>query len=367
MPSRWARKTATDAAIAKFEKDFASTGIELTSADQLERPAVIPTGSLALDAALRIGGVPRGRIVELFGPEHAGKSTLADMIVASAQRTYPDQRTAFVDAEHTFDAPWAAELGVDLPKLKIVDRPETAQDVADATKALLESGLYSVVVLDSVGAMISKRELEKDADEDTVAEIAKIMTRLVKQAATICHATETLLLVINQIRGNISATGRGPATKRTGGFALEHMGSIRLAVRRGSDLPKTVRVDGVDIPVKYPMVVKVEKNKLAPYGNVANLWLTNQATERWGPVGVDQPDEAATFGERVGAVERKGAFYTTSDGQRHQGREALLAHLRANPPLVAQIREAVIASLTGQLAEQPEPDPDPLGISRIEV
>jgi recombination protein RecA len=367
MSSRWTRKKATDAALDRFDAEFAKTGIDMIDGDKLVRPDVIPTGSLALDYALKIGGIPGGRITELYGPEHAGKSTLADMIVASAQRRYPDQRTGWVDAEHTFDGPWADALGVNLKKLKMVDNPETAQDVADGTYKMLDSGLFSVVVLDSIGAMISKRELEKDADEDTMAEIARIMNRLVRQAAAICHGNGTALVLVNQIRANISANGRGPATKRTGGFTVEHMGSVRMSVRRGADPAKTVRRDGADVPVKYSMIVKVEKNKLAPYGNVANLWLANQATEKWGPVGIDQPDEAATFGERVGAVERSGSWYTTGDGERHNGRDALVKHLRAHPALVEEIRVKAIDSLAGQLAEQPDEDPDPLGIAKIEV
>lgn len=352
--------TPTAAAQARFEADFAkSMGTSLRRASQAARPEVIPTGSLALDRALVIGGLPRGRIVEYWGPEAAGKTTLAMLNVAEAQRRFPPPwMFGWVDMEQTFDPDWARALGMDLDRLWLVDNPHTAQDVADAHRKFVASGLCIYSVLDSIGSMISRGSLEKDADkEGRVGDVAKIVTEMVKQCSPLGAANGTTSIIINQIRAVIDGSKYGPKESTSGGWALKHVTTARLKIRRGAEAPHTVKIDGDDVPVSMETAVRVEKNKLAPWGRRASYWITNHETSRWGAVGLDKADEATTIGEQIGAIERRGAWYTLPDGERVNGRERVVEHLRAHPNLVEGIRERMLASLSGQVHDEETQEP----------
>lgn len=281
-------------------------------------------------------------------------TTMGILAVIEAQRTQPDKMCAWVDMEQTFEEQkaWAVSLGLDLTRLwRPAHPPRTAEDVADATQEFVSSGLCSVVVLDSIGGMITKLEYEKAADQATVASVARVVTRMVKQCSPIGYANGTTTLVINQVRSNIAKYG--PDTTTPGGWALKHITSMRLKASRGGERPKTIRYDGADLPVGYEVSVKVEKNKSAPYGRVANFWLFNRGTDTYGPLGVNKAAEAAVLGPRYGAVETKGAWYTLSDGERCNGNKALVAHLFDHPEKVEEIRAAVLARHVGQITEEP--------------
>jgi recombination protein RecA len=364
----WRPHSATDRAVAAFEERFGrAMGVELTHASEITAYQVIPTGSMTLDAALGVGGYTTGRVHELWGPEHAGKTTLAKLAAAAAQRVQPDKMVAWVDMEQTFDPAWATALGVNIGRLW---RPpvRTAEDVADMLKEFASSGLCSLLVLDSVGSMIGRVEYEKQADEDTVAIVARIVTRMVRQVAPIVAANGTTVIVINQVRSNVG--GYGAAQTTSGGWALKHITTTRLKVARGGSDPLTIPVEGKRIPVGHEVSVKVEKNKVAPYGNVASLWIRNRPTDKYGPVGVDQADEAVVMGLRYGVIQQAGAYYTTPDGERVKSRDSLLGHLRSHPGLVEQVRTEVLAKLASSIGEQPDPDDgtnpdDPLGIAEV--
>ena len=354
----WPSREATETAVRKFEDQFAKEmGADvLVAGEQILPPEVFSTGSLALDAALGIGGLPCGRVIEMWGPEHAGKTSMACLAVAEAQRKFPSKRVAWVDMEQTFDRAWAKALGVDLSRLWLVPNPKTAEDVADATKRFVESGLCSLVVLDSVGGMISRKEFEKESEEKTVAAVAGIVTRMVKQCSPIGRSNGTTTLIINQVRANIG--GYGATTQTSGGWALRHITTIKLKVQRGGSPPLTVRVQGTDLPVGHEVSVRVEKNKMAPYGKVAALWLINQETEKHGKVGVDRAEEALVFGLREGVISGKGtAWVTLPSGQRFNGNEKARTYLREHPEEVEEIREAVLASLMTFHEEEQEMSP----------
>lgn len=342
----WRSNKATKSAIEKFEEQFAKemgAGV-LSRSDKITPYEVVSTGSIALDSAVGIGGLPCGRVVEIWGPEHAGKTTLAMLLVATAQRQYPDKMTAWVDMEQTFDKTWAKALGVDLRRLWLVENPKTAEDVADATKRFVESGLCSVVVLDSVGGMISKKEFEKESDEATVAAVAGIVTRMVKQCSPMGRANGTISVVINQVRAIIGSYGGNQQS--SGGWALKHITSMKLKVNRGASQPLTVTVDGETIPVAYETTVKVEKNKCAPYGRVASIWIKNQATVKYGAVGIDAVDEALQFGIREGVIAGKGtAWLTLPNGERFNGKDKAKDYLIDHPEVVKEIRDAVMEKL----------------------
>jgi recombination protein RecA len=222
-----------------------------------------------------------------------------------------------------------------------------------------------MVVIDSVGGMIGKSEFEKDADEAVVAEVARIVTRMVKQISPLGADNRTTTLVINQVRANIDGNARGPKTGTSGGWALKHITTIRIRVRRGADQAKFVTVGGERVPVGYPMVAIIEKNKCAPYGSQATIWLFNQATTKYGPVGVDMISEAWDFGTRYGIIARGGANYTFPNGEVVRTADAAEKYLRENPVLAQEIREKVLEHLRGEIHEEQDNGSEDLDLSGV--
>lgn len=360
--SRWVGREATDAAVKKFEETFLKQmGDDLSTPrhNVAEPYEVISTGSIALDQALHIGGWPKGRVCEVWGPEHAGKTSLLMLTVAEAQKRYPNKMVAWLDMEQTFDEKWAMTLGVDLTRLW---RPpvRTAEDVADKARRFIESGLCSVVIIDSVGAMIARVEFEKESDEATVAIVAKIVTRAVKQASSIGASNGTTTIVVNQVRANIG--GYGSPEQESGGWALKHITSIKMYVRRGDSI--TVTRDSKEVPVGHFVSIRVTKNKTAPYGNSCDFMLKNQHTTKYGPPGVDIVAEATGFAAKSGVVRQAGGWYYCDPEDpefKVQGADKLEDFLREHPELVAKIREQIVAQAAeavdaGAVAEVPMVD-----------
>ncbi len=368
----WTDKKATAAAVTRFEAQFAKElGFIPTRGRRLDKIQVIPTGSLELDEALVIGGWPRGRSSQVWGPEHSGKTTLANLAVANAQRLYPEKMVAWVDPEGTFDGDWAEALGVDLDRLWLVESPKTAERAADAFRRFVEQGLCSLTVLDSVGALTSRKEFEKLAEEDTVALVARIVSRLVGQVSSAGAETKTAMLLINQDRSSLAKYG--PSSTPTGGRRIQFASTIRGKLGRASgEEPRTVKVEGQDAPlvVSFRAAFKVEKNKMAPSGGrVANFWLTNIPTEKHGPIGIDQVTEAVAAGLRHGLIHQGGGgIYEMPWGEKLKGREQVVATLRTRPDEVASIREQILAGLADQVQEQPSSpaDDDPHGLSEVD-
>ena len=304
----------------------------------------ISTGSLSLDYAVGIGGLVKGRVAEIWGTEGAGKTTLVMLTCAEAQEDEPDQLIGWVDAEHTFDAPWAKAHGMDLDRTRVIT-PHSAEDVADAVKEMIRSGLFSVVVLDSVGAMIGEKEIDKAADEATMGIKAKIVTRMVNIAATECPITNTTFIIVNQVRANL---GYGADTTTGGGWALKHASTMKFKVSRTGTSPFMQRINGEDMVVGHEIKVKVERNKVAPAYREATMVLFNQNCNL-GPIGIDTVDETATLGIKLGIIEQAGAWFTIPGGERVQGRPAVIAALRNDPERVKAIRELVLATRAGEV------------------
>ncbi len=345
----WKSRNATKAAVATFEAEFAKDmGFDLKSNDTYD---VVSTGSLNLDYALTVGGMPTGRVIEIWGPEHAGKTTVGCLMAAEYQRKFPNKKVAWVDMEQTFDPVWAEKLGVDV---KAMWRPtvKTAEDTADATKRLVESGLCSLVVLDSVGGMIAKMELQKEADEATVGLVAKIVTRMVKQVSPMAKSNGTTVCVVNQVRAAIGSYGADETT--AGGWALKHVTTIRLRVKRGS-MPHTITKDGKQVPVGHQMSIQVQKNKLGPYGQVAMVWLHNVATDKFGPIGVDVAQETFDFCKRMKLLGTKQGYYLFPDGETEvRGEPAAVQMLRDRDDWRDVLRGKVLASLAGKQIDESE-------------
>ena len=339
----------------QFEKSFGSG--TLVKAAKVAPYEVIPTGSLLLDYALGVGGWVIGRLAELWGPESGGKTSLCLVSMGEAQRAYPDRRVAFIDMEQTFDTALAVNYGVDLERCDVFN-PGSAEEVADAMKMLLQSGFYSMIVLDSIGAMIPEAEKEKDADEAVVALQAKIVTRMVKIAAVEAKKARSVVLIINQVRANVG--GYGADTTTGGGWALKHVTTHKVKVRRTGTPPYVIKKDGEDHLVGQEIALTVEKNKVAPPKKVAVINLMIADSDRYGPKGIDKSVEAVTLGVRLGIIKQAGPYYTTPDGERYQGREPLTAALRKNPDLVESIRANAVASLAGEVIVHPEDDEEDL-------
>lgn len=332
----------------RFAKRFGEKSIHMaTDADAYE---VIPTGSLALDYALGVGGYVEGRLVEIWGVDAIGKSTLALQAIGEAQRKHADKLAAWIDMEQVFDLGWAMQQGVDPERLTVMPAT-TAEDVADAMKEILVSGLFSIVVLDSIGAMIPQVEVEKGADEATMAVQAKIVTRMVKIAAPAAAESKTVVLLLNQVRANLSY---GATTTTGGGFALKHVTTHKLKLKRTGTKPYTARVPGEKEPVEvgHELAILVERNKVAPPKRTAIVSLFHTESDAFGPPGIDRVDEAVTMGLKLGVIEQAGPYYTLPDQTKLQGRDKLVAHVREHPELLALLRERVLAAT-------PDVEPEP--------
>ncbi len=380
-PADWTRRSASAAALRQFDEKYVKTlGHAPVRGRGESRIEVIPTGSIELDCALGIGGYPRGAITQTWGVQDSAKTSLAMLAIAEAQRAYPDQVCGWVNPENMFDPTWAESLGVDLGRLYLEEHPGTAEAAADAYCNLVSSGLCSLVVFDSVGAMASGEEFAKDAGDEVVGRTPKIVTRMVKKCSAIGSMNGTAMLIINQVRSIVGQNFGFNTTTRPGGHALEHATAVRLKLGPGGEEPKRVQLDGENkpIPVSRNFSAKVEKHKFYRPGSVADLWLTNFPTDEFGPIGIDAAPEAATFGLRTGVIEQTAQGRYALPGAdpndpeqrvKAHGREKLVDELRARPDLIALIRERAISSMRSQatVIDSDVDEDDPLGISKIEV
>ena len=366
---RGGAKKATASAREKFEDSFAKS-MGVTPKTKPKRPKIVTTGAMALDYALAVGGVPEGRVIEMWGPEHAGKTTTAIILAVQFQHAHPDRMIAWVDMEQTFDEDWAEALGLDMSRVYFYV-PMTAEDVSDAVKRFVYSDICSLVVLDSVGGMISRIETEKEADEETVGKVPKIVTRMVKTAAPKAATNGTTLCVINQVRANIG--GYGPDEDTGGGWALKHVTTMKLQVRKvggaGTSREYKRPHDEKPIPVGHKIAVRVQKNKMGPYGQVAEIWLHNVPTPTFGPVGFDNVGDTFGFAKRfnlLGPKAKSGYYLFGTDEVR--GEPAALDYLRLRPDLVEDLRKQVLATRADVVNEDidespPEEADDALGMA----
>jgi recombination protein RecA len=346
-------KSASELAIEKFEATFAKSFGEgvMRRASAVLPYDVISTGSIALDYAMGSGGYIKGRLTELWGPTSLGKTTLALIGAAQAQKAVPDRMVALIDQEKTFDEDWAVAHGVDPTRLLLIT-PTTAEDAADYMKTLIESDQVSMVVLDSIGAMLPAKEAEKDAGDAVVGVGAKIVTRMVKIATNLASEHQVAVVLVNQIRASIGSFV-GPDITRPGGHALQHCTTHVLKFRRTKEAPYFIGTDDDKTQVGQQIAITVEKNKVAPPKKTAIVTFFNQATEKYGPVGIDRAFESFTLGKRLGSVERTGAWYTLPDTSRHNGEDAVKAYLREHPEVQDMIRTKALASVAETVITDP--------------
>jgi len=319
------RDKALDVALANIEKQFGK-GSLMRLGDEAAVPiASIPTGSIALDVALGIGGIPRGRVTEIYGPESSGKTTVALHIVAEAQRA--GGTAAFIDAEHALDPTYAQALGVDINEL-LVSQPDNGEQALEIADMLIRSGAVDVIVIDSVAALTPRAEIEGEMGDSHVGLQARLMSQALRKIAGSLHRSHTSAIFINQLREKIGVMFGSPETT-PGGRALKFYSSVRLDVRRIETLK-----DGTDA-VGNRVRVKVVKNKVAPPFRQAEFDIL------YG-VGISKEGSLIDFGVEEGIVRKAGAWYTYEGDQLGQGKENARNFLREHGDIAAEIERRIL-------------------------
>ena len=319
---------ALQAAMSKIEKDFGKGSIMKLGDDHIENVEVIPTGSIGLNAALGVGGYPRGRIIEIYGPESSGKTTLAIHAIAEAQKN--GGIAAFIDAEHAFDRFYAEKLGVDVDNLWISqsDNGEQALQIADQ---LISSSAIDILVIDSVAALTPKAEIEGDMGDNKVGLQARLMSQALRKLTATISKTNTTCIFINQLREKIGVMFGNPETT-TGGNALKFYSSVRLDIRSGSPIK-----DGDDVIGKL-VRVKVVKNKVAPPFRKCEFEIL------FGE-GISKIGEIVDLGVEYDIIKKSGSWFSYGESRLAQGREAVKALLRDNPELAEELEAKIMEAI----------------------
>ena len=320
------KSKALDTALAQIERQFGKGAVMKMSERANAVVEVIPTGSISLDIALGIGGLPRGRVVEIYGPESSGKTTLALHAIANAQRA--GGIAAFIDAEHAFDAEYAKKLGVDIDAL-LVSQPDTGEQALEIMDMLIRSGALDIVVVDSVAALVPRAEIEGEMGDSHMGLQARLMSQALRKITGALHQSKTTAIFINQLREKIGVFFGSPETT-TGGKALKFYASIRLDIRRIETLK-----DGTDA-VGNRTRVKVVKNKMAPPFKQAEFDIL------YG-VGISREGSLLDLGVDIGIVKKSGAWYTYEGDQLGQGKENSRNFLLDNPDLANDIETKIRA------------------------
>ncbi|MEU4214329.1 recombinase RecA [Actinoplanes sp. NPDC026623] len=339
------RDKALDLALAQIDKQFGKGSVMRLGERPVTQMAIIPTGSIALDIALGVGGLPRGRVIEIYGPESSGKTTVALHAVANAQRN--GGIAAFIDAEHALDPDYAQALGVDTDAL-LVSQPDTGEQALEIADMLIRSGALDIIVIDSVAALVPRAEIEGEMGDSHVGLQARLMSQALRKITGILNNSGTTAIFINQLREKIGVMFGSPETT-TGGRALKFYSSVRLDVRRIESLK-----DGTDV-VGNRTRVKVVKNKVAaPFKQAEFDIMYGKGISREGSlidVGVEQS-----------IVRKSGAWYTYDGDQLGQGKEKAREFLKENPDVAAEIEKKILEKLgvgqtTGDAAGGPELPP----------
>ena len=328
------KKKALETVLAQIDKNYGKGTIMRLGEDIPVNVDAISTGSLSLDLALGVGGVPRGRIVEIYGPESSGKTTLALHILASAQQAGGE--VAFMDVEHALEPAYARALGVDIDSL-LISQPDTGEQALDITEALVRSGAVDVVVVDSVAALVPRSELEGEMGESSVGVVARLMSQALRKLAGTISKTNCIVVFINQLREKIGVMYGNPETT-PGGRALKYFASVRIDVRR----IETLKSGGEMIGNRTR--AKVVKNKVAPPFKEAEFDII------YGE-GISKIGEIIDLGVKLNLIEKSGAWFTVN-GERFQGRDNVKDYLQKNPEAAAeverQIRENAVKLMSPQ-------------------
>ena len=318
------KKKALEMAMSQIEKQCGKGSVMKLGEFKAMEIEAIPTGALSLDIALGIGGVPRGRIIEVFGPESSGKTTLALHIVAEAQKMGGE--AAFIDAEHALDPVYAKKLGVDIDNL-IVSQPDTGEQALEITESLVRSGALDVIVVDSVAALVPKAEIDGDMGDSHMGLQARLMSQALRKLAGAINKSKTVLIFINQLREKIGVMFGNPETT-TGGRALKFYASVRMDIRRIENIKQDGEVKGNRVRVK------VIKNKVAPPFREAEFDIV------YGQ-GISKEGNILDMAVNLDIVEKAGSWFSYNGERIGQGRENVKKYLKENPEMLEDIEEKV--------------------------
>jgi len=322
------REKSLENALAQIDRQFGKGSVMRLGSDERAPVEVIPTGSVALDVALGVGGLPRGRIVEIYGPESSGKTTLTLHAIANVQRA--GGIAAFIDAEHALDPEYAQKLGVDIDAL-LVSQPDTGEQALEIADMLVRSGAIDLIVVDSVAALVPKAEIEGEMGDSHVGLQARLMSQALRKLTGGLNSTNTTMIFINQLREKIGVFFGSPETT-AGGKALKFYASVRLDIRRIETLK-----DGTDA-VGNRTRVKVVKNKMAPPFKQAEFDILFGS-------GISREGSLIDFGVEHGIVKKSGAWYTYDGDQLGQGKENSRTFLIEHPDVAAEIEQKIFAKL----------------------
>jgi RecA protein len=322
---------ALQAAMSKIEKDFGKGSIMRMGDEQIEQVEVIPTGSVALDTALGVGGYPRGRIIEIYGPESSGKTTLAIHAIAEAQKQ--GGIAAFIDAEHAFDRFYAEKLGVDVDNLW-VSQPDNGEQALEIADQLIRSSAIDILVVDSVAALTPKKEIEGDMGDSAVGLQARLMSQALRKLTSTISKTNTCCIFINQLREKIGIMFGNPETT-TGGNALKFYSSVRLDIRRVTSIKDGDQVIGNQVRVK------IVKNKVAPPFRKAEFEIT------FGE-GISKIGEIVDLGVQYGIIQKSGSWFSYNGTKLAQGRDATKAMIKDNPELAEELEGLIKNAIVEQ-------------------
>ena len=327
MSENTEKKKALEAAMSQIEKQFGKGSVMKLGEFKAMEIEAIPTGALSLDMALGIGGVPRGRIIEVFGPESSGKTTLALHVVAEAQKMGGE--AAFIDAEHALDPVYAKKLGVDIDNL-IVSQPDTGEQALEITESLIRSGALDVIVVDSVAALVPKAEIDGDMGDSHMGLQARLMSQALRKLAGAINKTKTVLIFINQLREKIGVMFGNPETT-TGGRALKFYASVRLDIRKIENIKQDGEVKGNRVRVK------VIKNKVAPPFREAEFDIV------YGE-GISKAGNILDMAVNMDIIEKSGSWFSYNGDRIGQGRENVKKFLKENPDILDDVEKKVRAN-----------------------
>ncbi len=321
--------------IDKIQKDFGAGSIMRLGEKQVQDVEVVPTGSLGLDIALGVGGLPKGRIVEIYGPESSGKTTIATHVIAESQKN--GGVCAIIDAEHAFDSSYAKKLGVDVDSL-LIAQPDNGEQALEIADRLILSGALDVVVIDSVAALVPKGELEGEMGDSKIGLQARLMSQALRKLTATVGKTNTICIFINQLREKIGVMFGSPETT-TGGNALKFYSSVRLDIRRSTQIKEG------DVVVGNRTKVKVVKNKVAPPFRIAEFDIV------YGE-GISKLGELIDIGVELEVLQKSGSWYSYNDTKLGQGRASIISLFKDNPEMAAEIETKIRTLLTDEVVAE---------------
>jgi recombination protein RecA len=332
------KQKALELALKQIDKQFGKGALVKLSDKDIETIEAIPTGSFGLDLALGIGGIPKGRITEIYGPESSGKTTLALSIIAQAQKQ--GGVAAFIDAEHALDVIYAKHIGVDVDNL-LVSQPDYGEQALEIVETLARSGAVDIIVVDSVAALTPKAEIEGNMGDAQVGVQARLMSQALRKLTAAIHKMNTTVVFINQIRMKIGMMGYGNPETTTGGNALKFYSSVRLDVRRIATLKQA------DKEVGNRVKVKVVKNKVAPPFRIAEFDIM------FGK-GISREGELLDYGVKLDIIDKSGAWFSYAATKLGQGKENAKEYLRTHPELAAEIEQKIKEAMGVELSSMIE-------------